>query len=448
MYLYNSNIYSRFVEIMQKKISSQQILKDFKLSAKTKLLVAVSGGVDSMVLCDLLVKAKMNFSVAHCNFQLRGKNSEEDEEFIRNYCDENKIPFFAEKFNVKQYKESGNYSTQMAARELRYNWFNGLISEYQFDYLLTAHHLNDSLETFLINLSRGTGINGLKGIRNQESQILRPLLPYSKAQILQYAVKYNLQWREDKSNSETDYVRNKIRHQIVPILEEIHPQFLQNFSNTLSILRDENQIIHQHIKLTKNQLLHIEKDYISILIEDLLKLNPLSSYLHYLFSEFGFQHPDEIEKILHSENGEIQSKTHRLIKNRKELMLIDIISNDFEFEFELNPEEILEKPLYLKLLESEMRDLTAHESFDYDKIKFPLRLRKRKTGDIFFPFGMKGSKKLSKFFKDEKYSKLEKENAWLLVDDEDRIVYLVGKRMDERFKITKHTHKFLNIYLC
>ncbi len=448
MYLYNSNIYSRFVEIMQKKISSQQILKDFKLSAETKLLVAVSGGVDSMVLCDLLVKAKMNFSVAHCNFQLRGKNSEEDEEFIRNYCDENKIPFFAEKFNVKQYKESGNYSTQMAARELRYNWFNGLISEYQFDYLLTAHHLNDSLETFLINLSRGTGINGLKGIRNQESQILRPLLPYSKAQILQYAVKYNLQWREDKSNSETDYVRNKIRHQIVPILEEIHPQFLQNFSNTLSILRDENQIIHQHIKLTKNQLLHIEKDYISILIEDLLKLNPLSSYLHYLFSEFGFQHPDEIEKILHSENGEIQSKTHRLIKNRKELMLIDIISNDFEFEFELNPEEILEKPLYLKLLESEMRDLTAHESFDYDKIKFPLRLRKRKTGDIFFPFGMKGSKKLSKFFKDEKYSKLEKENAWLLVDDEDRIVYLVGKRMDERFKITKHTHKFLNIYLC
>ncbi len=432
---------------MQKKISPAQIFKNFRLSADTKLLVAVSGGIDSMVLGDLVLKTNLNFAVAHCNFQLRGKDSEEDEEFVKTYCDQNNIPFFTKKFEVKEFKESGNSSTQMAARELRYKWFNELICEHSFDYLLTAHHLNDSLETFFINLSRGTGIQGLTGIKNEESKILRPLLPYSKTEILNYAVENNLVWREDKSNSETDYTRNKIRHHIVPILEEIHPQFLQNFSNTLEFLNSENQIIHQHIELIKNQLFKAEDYFISISIEELLKLNPLSSYLHYLFSIYGFQNTHEIEKILHSENGEIQSKTHRLIKNRKILLLSEIISDEFEFEIKLNPEEILEKPLYLKLLKSEIRDLKADESLDYETIKFPLRLRKMKTGDVFFPLGMKGSKKLSKFFKDEKYSKLEKENTWLLVDDEDRIVYLIGKRMDDRFKITKHTHKYLNIFL-
>lgn len=448
MYLYNCKIYSRFVGIMQKKISSKNIFKNFRLSPDSKLLIAVSGGVDSMVLCDLLLESKMNFSIAHCNFQLRGKDSEQDEKFIRNYCIKNEIPFFSTKFDVKNFKESGNFSTQMAARELRYNWFNELISENSFDYLLTAHHLNDSLETFLINLSRGTGIKGLTGIKNDDSKTLRPLLPYSKSEILQYAVENNLEWREDKSNAETDYIRNKIRHHITPVLEEIHPQFLSNFSKTLAFLKEDKEIIHQHIQLIKNQLFKTEKDFISISITELLKFHPLSSYLHYLFSEFGFQHPEEIEKILQSENGEIQSKTHRLIKNRNDLLLSEIFSKDFDFEIELNQEEILEKPLYLKLLKSEIRDLTANESFDYDKIKFPLRLRKIKTGDVFFPFGMKGSKKLSKFFKDEKYSKLEKENAWLLVDEEDRIVYIIGKRIDDRFKITKHTHKYLNIFLC
>ncbi len=417
----------------------------FNFQADDKLLVAVSGGVDSMVLCDLLLRSQLNFSVAHCNFQLREKESDEDEKFVRNYCSENQIQFFYKKFEVKKFKESGNFSTQMAARELRYEWFDELISEHKFKYLLTAHHLNDSLETFIINLSRGTGIEGLTGMNSRK--IVRPLLSYSKAEILSYAEDRNLKWREDSSNQTSDYVRNKIRQKIFPVLEEIHPQFLENFSKSIQFLNEENQMMQNHLEIIKNQLFKINNNVISISISELKKLNPIESYLHHLFIDFGFQKPKEILKLTDSQNGEIQSKTHRLIRNRNQVLIVEKSWEKSDAEIELNQGEILEKPLYLKILESEVRDLSADECLDAEKIKFPLRLRKMKTADVFFPFGMKGSKKLSKFFKDEKYSKLEKEDAWLMVDDEDRIVYVVGKRIDDRFKSTKHTHKYLNIYL-
>lgn len=416
------------------------------LNPNAKLLVAVSGGVDSMVLCDLLVKSKIDFAIAHCNFQLRGKDSDEDENFVVNYCEENQIEFFSKKFEVKNHKNSGNFSTQMAARELRYTWFEEIMKEQNFDYLVTAHHLNDALETFLINLSRGTGIKGLTGIQEND-QILRPLLPFSKAEILNYADENQLKWREDSSNASTDYVRNKIRHKIFPELKEIHPEFLNNFSQSIQFLKEENQLISNHLEEIKSRIFEEEKESIQISIDKIKKLNPIETYLHHLFSEFGFKSTNEILKILQSENGEIRSKTHRLIRNRNEIILTKIKLEKFEQEIELNEFEILEKPLYLRFLKSEERNLKADETLDYDKIKFPLRLRKMKIGDIFYPFGMKGSKKLSKYFKDEKYSKIEKENAWLLVDDDDRIVYVVGKRIDDRFKITKHTHKYLNIFL-
>src|SRR5690606_7370339 len=225
---------------------------NFNFQEDAQLLVAVSGGVDSMVLCDLLLKSKLNFSVAHCNFQLRGKESDEDEKFVRNFCSQNQIPVFIKKFEVKKFKNSGNFSTQMAARELRYRWFEELISVQKFDYLLTAHHLNDALETFLINLSRGTGMKGLTGMNSDK--IHRPLLSYSKAEILSYAKNNNLKWREDSSNQTSDYVRNKIRHEIYPVLEEIHPQFLENFSKSIQFLHEENQILENHLKNIQNQL--------------------------------------------------------------------------------------------------------------------------------------------------------------------------------------------------
>ncbi len=424
----------------------KQSLNSLKLNfqADAKLLVAVSGGIDSMVLCDLLLRSRLNFSVAHCNFQLRGKESDEDEKFVQLYCSENKIPFFSKKFEIIKFKKSGNFSTQMAARALRYEWFEELISG-KNEYLLTAHHLNDALETFLINLSRGSGLNGLMGINSDK--IKRPLLSYSKAEILTYAENRNLKWREDSSNETSDYVRNKIRHKIFPVLEEIHPHFLDNFSKSIQFLNEENQMMQNHLENIKNQLFKKNNDVISISIAQLKKLNPIESYIHHLFMDFGFQKPKEILKLMDSVNGEIRSKSHRMIRNRAEILLAEINPSELEDEIQLNEDEILEKPLYLRFLKSEDQDFEANEVLDYEKIKFPLRLRKIKKGDHFFPFGMKGSKKLSKYFKDEKYSKLEKENTWLLVDDEDRIVYVVGKRIDDRFKITKHTHKYLNIYL-
>jgi tRNA(Ile)-lysidine synthase len=422
-------------------------LQKIPLYAPQKILVAVSGGVDSMVLCDLFLKSGIQFSVAHCNFQLRGTDSDVDEEFVRNYCLKNQIEFHSKKFNVKEYKQSGNFSTQMAARDMRYAWLRKLISQHGFDYLATAHHLNDSLETFLINLSRGTGIDGLKGIQLKQNEIIRPLYDFTKNEILNYARENQITWREDVSNAQNDYIRNKIRNQIVPVLNEIHPGFLRNFEKSTGFLAEMQNLVEKTVEEKRNQLFVFQENDIIISIETLKNSEPLHSWLFYLFSPFGFKHPNEIEKLMNAkENGEIRSKTHRLIKNRNELLLAGIHLIEPSTEFMMEEDVILEKPLSLKFSKSKERDLNAAETLDYDKIKFPVRLRKKKTGDVFFPFGMNGSKKLSKFFKDEKYSKPEKENTWLMVDDEGKILYVVGKRIDNRFRITEHTHKFLNIY--
>lgn len=424
-------------------------IRNLSISTEKKLLVAVSGGVDSMVLINLLLKSNLNFSVAHCNFQLRGKDSDLDESFVEEFCLKHNIEFYIKQFDVESFKTEFNYSTQMAARELRYKWFFDLIKKNKFDSLLTAHHLNDSLETFLINLSRGTGIKGLTGIQNNSYKILRPLLPFSKKEILNYANENNLQWREDETNLETEYARNKIRHEITPVLEEIHPGFLDNFSKTIQFLNSDSILIQNHIHEIREKLFQKKKDSWEISINELKKLNPLLSYLHSLFSEFGFKYPLEMEKLISSsKNGEIHSSKFRLIKNRDHLILISLIKDSFSNEIELKPNQIIEKPLYLRFSKSNFQDLNASESLDFTDIKFPLRLRKQKSGDVFFPLGMKGSKKVSKFFKDEKFSQIEKENAWILVDEDDQILYIVGKRVDERFKIKTNTHKFLNIYLC
>lgn len=416
---------------------------------QSKFLLAVSGGVDSMVLCDLFFKYNLNFAIAHCNFQLRGNDSDEDENFVRNYSIQNQIEFHSKKFNVKEYKEAGNFSTQMVARDLRYAWFRKLMAENEFDFLVTAHHLNDSLETFLINLSRGSGINGLTGIQFQQNEIIRPLYNISKKTILAYAESNQIQWREDVSNASNDYVRNKIRHQIVPVLNEIHPEFLSNFSKSIQLLKDEKEIIQNQFENLSEELFQKDKENYFISIEKLNQLEPLHSHLFHLFSKFGFNYPIEIEKLMNANEGsEINSNEYRLIKNRENLILSKTTIITESEEFIVEEGKLMQKPLNLRLSKSDERDFSSSETLDYEKISFPLRLRKAKTGDIFFPFGMKGSKKLSKYFKDEKFSKIEKENSWLLVDDEDRIVYVTRFRIDDRFKITENTHKFLNIFLC
>lgn len=419
------------------------------ISSDKKLLIAVSGGIDSMVLCDLCLKSNLQFSIAHCNFQLREQASELDQKFIEDFCSQNKIELFVKRFDVDLYKINKNISTQMAARELRYDWFDELLKQNSFDYLLTAHHLNDSLETFIINLTRGTGIGGLLGIKEVNQNIIRPLLPFSKMQIRKYAIHNKLKWRVDQSNASLNYIRNKVRHQITPVLEELHPNFLSNFNTSIENLNGDWLLIENHIKSIKKDLFVEKNNKVEISIEKLKKLNPQDNYLFHLFNPYGFSYPYELKKLIYSnKNGEIKSKKFRLIKNRSQLILIKINEFQIKDEIILKIPEIIEKPLYLKVSVSKERDFDADESFDFDKLSLPLRLRKMKTGDLFYPIGMKGSKKLSKYFKDEKYSKLDKENAWILVDAKDNILSVLGKRMDERFKVTSNTHKFLNIYLC
>ena len=422
---------------------------ELNLTDDKRILVAVSGGVDSMVLCDLLIQSHIKFSVAHCNFQLRGIDSDEDAFFVEEFCKKNQLELFSKKFDVEKFKQEKNYSIQMAARELRYDWFSELMKSNDFDCLLTAHHQNDSFETFLINLSRGTGIEGLVGIQNIGDTLFRPLLPFSKEEIRKYASENKVKWREDISNFEDGYVRNKIRHQITPVLNEIHPNFLKNFSKSVEFLKSDRLLIQNYIETLRKELFKKKEDAYFISIQELKELYPLQTYLYYLFSDFGFKHPLEVEKLLFStNNGEIQSPKFRLIKNREEFILLPIQNEILSNEIEIKLNQMIEKPLYLKISKSEKRDFSASESLDLDAIQFPLRLRKQKTGDVFYPLGMKGSKKLSKFFKDEKFSKVEKENTWILVDNEDQILYIVGKRADDRFKINENTHKFLNIYLC
>lgn len=430
-------------------VSSLNLITENPELKSGSLLLALSGGIDSMTLAVLLKNMGISFAAAHCNFQLRAEDSDEDEKFVKLFCNENKIKLFVQRFDTNEYKKGRNLSTQMAARDLRYRWFHQLMDENNFDFLITAHHLDDSIETFLINLSRGTGIEGLSGIKRQNGKILRPLLNYSKQEIQQFAERNQIKWREDRTNAELDYARNKIRHQIVPVLKGLHPQFKENFQKTISQLASDSVLIQNHIKEIKESIFKNFEETIRIQIDDLKKLNPAETYFHYLFDDYGFHFSKEISKLIDSKhNGQIKSKTHRLIKNRNELILTVAETDVSDFEVDINQGTIIEKPLYLKVLKSNSRDLNASESIDFEKVHFPLKLRKPERADFFQPLGLKGSKLLSKFFKDEKYSMLEKEKAWILVDATGKVVCIIGKRIDERFKITEHTQLFLNIYLC
>lgn len=305
------------------------------------------------------------------------------------------------------------------------------------------------LKLFLINLTRGSGLKGLLGIRQETNNVLRPLLSWSKEEILNYAQQHQIRWQEDESNVETDYARNKIRHLIHPVLSQIHPEYLKNFAKTIDFLQNDKSLITNHIEKIRNKIFKKDNEDILMDIAEIQSLEPSETYLYYLFSEFGFEYPAEVAKLIRSSNNvQISSKTHRLIKNRGQLILTAVKTEDKSTEIELNRGAIIQKPLYLKVLESDNKDEAATETFDAEKVKFPIRLRKPNQTDMFRPLGMKGSKKLSKFFKDEKYSMADKERAWVLADKDDRIIYVIGKRMDERFKITEHTQLFLNIYLC
>jgi tRNA(Ile)-lysidine synthase len=428
---------------------AEHIENHFPELQKSPFLLACSGGVDSVVLAYLCQTLNLDFSIAHCNFQLRGNDSLEDEHFVGSLAKGLKKKFYVVHFDTLGHINQNKLSLQVAARELRYAWFSELMKEKGYRTLVTAHHGDDNLETFLINLSRGTGIEGLTGIPEKTESISRPLLKFSKETILAYAKQEKLEWREDRTNAETKYLRNKIRHDIVPHLKELHPTFPENFHLTQSHLSETAAMVKNHITALKKEIFHQKEGFIEIGIADLGQLHPLKAYLYQLFSDYGFTAWNDIAHLIDTISGKaVYSKTHRLIRSRDALLLEllrDPDSNTYTIAW--GQTEIRQPvPLILQEVKA-MGDLDKNVLYaDKKTLKYPLTVRKWKKGDYFHPFGMKGSKKLSKFFKDEKYDAISKERQWLLCSD-NKVVWVIGKRADERFKVTKNTSHIVKITL-
>ncbi len=419
-----------------------------------RILIALSGGVDSVVLAHLMLKANYDIALAHCNFHLREEESNRDEAFVRSWAEKNGVRLFVKEFDTFSYMKENKLSLEMAARDLRYQWFDSLLKEYGFSYLATAHHLDDSIETFFINLLRGTGIAGLHGIQAKNDKIIRPLLFATREEILSYAKQNSISYVEDSTNSETKFTRNKIRHNLFPILKELNPNFEFALKKDIEHLRDTEFVFRREIEKVKQEIIEKEKDVFKIKIERLQELTPLNIYLYEILSEYGFNetHINDILLCLNENSGkQFFSKTHRLLKDRQ-YIFIDKIKDESKNDFFLINQEQGSLIYPLRMQMEVMRDLKFVNiskskniaMLDFDLLKFPLVLRKWRQGDSFVPFGMKKEKKLSDYFTANKYSLIDKENQWILCSEE-KIIWIVGERIDDRFRISNTTKNILKI---
>jgi tRNA(Ile)-lysidine synthase len=416
-----------------------------------KLLLATSGGLDSMVMVDLFHKLPFDIAIAHCNFQLRGMESFEDQNFVQNYAETNNIELFITQFDTEAFAEDYKLSTQVAARELRYSWFYELLDTKKYDYILTAHHADDNLETFLINFVRGTGLDGLTGIPEQNDKVIRPILFFSRQELEQYAKENKIQWREDSSNASDKYLRNKIRHNLVPILKELNPDFLSSFQKTQTYLQESQTMAEDASIMVYQQVAKENGEDIHFDLNQLKKLPNYKSYLYQWLNEYGFSAWDDIYDLVDSQSGkQVFSNKFRLLKNRDFLILSPIkLEVEIEEYFIYKKQKEVNIPLNLSFCKVTDISLVPNTTIfvDEDKLWFPLDLRRWKKGDNFQPLGMEGnSKKVSKFFKDQKLSLIEKENIWILCSD-NQIVWIVGLRQDERFKVKNTTKNILKIQL-
>ena len=411
-----------------------------------RLFLAVSGGIDSMVLLDLFRQLDYEIEVLHCNFSLRNIESDGDEDFVRSYCEAKSIPVHIQKFDTIQFAEDSKLSIQLAARKLRYEWFYCQLAEKNFDYILTAHHLDDNLETFLINLTRGTGLDGLTGIPAQNDKIIRPLLPFSREEIEKYASETNLKWREDSSNASDKYFRNKIRHNVVPILKELNSGLLSSFQNTLENLNQSQSLVEDASNLVYENEIKEEGNQLKININELLKHSNYKAYLFQWLKDFEFTAWNDIYELVTAQSGkQVFSDSFMVLKDRDYLIVSPREVKDIQ-EYEIG--EGFETPIKFSFCNvSHITNANSDCIFvDEDALQFPLTIRKWKEGDYFYPIGMQGKKKLSKYYKDEKYSLIDKLNQWILCSS-NQIVWVVGKRQDDRFKITENTKNKLQIKL-
>ncbi|MFY9310354.1 MAG: tRNA lysidine(34) synthetase TilS [Bacteroidia bacterium] len=419
-------------------------------------LLTVSGGIDSVVMCELFRKAGLKFAIAHCNFQLREAESDQDEEFVESLAGLYNVAFHSIAFDTAKYAKKNNLSIQLAARELRYKWFEEIRQEYNYEYIATAHHVNDSIETFLINFSRGTGIAGLHGILPKQGTVIRPLLFATKQEIESFAKKNNLKYREDSSNASDKYTRNKIRHHIIPLLKQLNPDFENAASSTIQRLQETEKIYDSTIAKQRASIVKTTNGTTMISIPRLKKLVPHAAYLYEFLKPFNFNPAtiNEIRDVLDGETGkQFFSSTHRLIKDRDSLVIKEMKTTETEkattYWIKKKQKECITEGFSLQFEKLKKQELSFNPliaSIDFDKLEFPLEIRKWQKGDVFYPLGMKGKKKLSDFLIDIKLSLFQKENTWLLISAK-RIVWVIGLRLDDRFKVTNTTSVVYKISL-
>jgi tRNA(Ile)-lysidine synthase len=428
-----------------------------------RLLLAVSGGIDSVVLCELCYTSGFNFSIAHCNFKLRGEESERDEFFVRQLAVKYATDCFVKTFDTNSYAQLHKCSVQVAARELRYEWFRQLITNSADDgqanaalhYILTAHHADDNHETMLMNFFKGTGIAGLRGMLPRQGILVRPLLPFFKEELLEFAKANQLDHVEDSSNASEKYTRNYFRSQVIPSLEKVFPSVKTNLSDNLKRFADIELLYQEAITRHKKKLIEAKGKELHIPVLKLKKIKPLETVIFEIIREFGFSanQVGEVLALLDSESGKYTSSAnYRVIRNRAWLIIapLETVESNF-FTIDRNSKTVAfsQGLLEFKTLESAHHQISADKnlaSIEAEALKYPLILRKWKQGDYFYPLGMKKKKKLSRFFIDQKLSKTEKENTWVLEMNK-KIVWVVGQRIDDRFKILPSTKNVLQIKL-
>ncbi|PKO97808.1 MAG: tRNA lysidine(34) synthetase TilS [Bacteroidetes bacterium HGW-Bacteroidetes-9] len=435
----------------------KQYISNFRLFTPDEpILLAISGGVDSMVMAELFHRAGFNFAIAHCNFGLRGSESNQDEVFVASIAELYGVRFYVKNFKTREYAGFNKISVQMAARTLRYEWFDELLQTEGFKAVATAHHLDDQIETFFINVLRGTGISGLHGILPNRQGIVHPMMFAFRRRIEEFASDEAIAYREDSSNRSSKYLRNKIRHDLVPLMGDINPEFRKTITSTIDRMRETEILLNNHMDEIRAKAGSFTNELSTLKISELINLQPIEVYLFELLQPFGFNRSvtDEIASGLEDISGkQYFSPTHRLLKDRENLIITPLGPAGIQPAGEILIEEEnpdIKKPVQLRFNYIENhQDLVVSKNgsiamLDASKIEWPLRLRKWKEGDTFVPYGMINHKKLSDFFIDNKFSIVEKENAWLLISGNE-IVWLVGHRIGNAFRITPETETILKI---
>lgn len=415
------------------------------LQLNDKVIVGFSGGADSVALLHALTRLDYSCIAAHCNFHLRGEESDRDEAFAQEEAKKLNIPFYKKDFDTTAYARQNRQSIEMAARELRYQWFEELRKDLKAQVIAVAHHQDDSIETFLLNVIRGTGIRGLTGIRPKNNVIIRPMLAVNRGEITQWLTKQKIDYQIDSTNLSDEYTRNFIRLRILPLLKELNPAVSEAILRTSGHLSDLEKLYLTWVEEERTKLIDAQK---RISISQLLKSAAPQSLLYELIKPYGFTSPlsDSVFESLQKQSGKIfdaPDSGYRIVKDRDFLLLTTQKEKD-NVCYTLNANDTLTYPIHLKTHTGEVNNSSeilkkkTVAFLDYDKLTFPLILRTWNEGDWFIPFGMKGRKKLSDYFSDRKFSRIQKDQTWLLCSGSD-IVWIIGERIDERYQIKNTT---------